>query len=122
MNILFASSEIFPYAKSGGLADVADSLPKSLAKFENISKVMPLYGFMKCDDLKYDFTDDINLGGVSYKLDFYKKMNNNIETYFVKAPLLSDTKNLYGYQNEDYANNDLRFGIFCKAIVVLAKN
>ena len=121
MNILFASSEIFPHAKSGGLADVADSLPKSLAEFENISKVMPLYGFMKSDDLKHEFTDNINLGGVSYRVDFYKKINKNIETYFVKAPLLSNTKNLYGYKDEDYANNDLRFGIFCKSIVVLAQ-
>jgi starch synthase len=40
MNILFASSEIFPYAKSGGLADVAQSLPEELRK---IAKVLYYY-------------------------------------------------------------------------------
>lgn len=121
MNILFASSEIFPHAKSGGLADVADSLPTSLAEFENITKIMPLYGFMKKDDLNLEFSDEIILGGIYYKLSFYKKVEDNIATYFVNAPLLSDTQDLYGDRYGDYANNDLRFGIFCKAIVLLAQ-
>ncbi len=32
MKILYAASEATPYAKSGGLADVAGSLPKALVK------------------------------------------------------------------------------------------
>ena len=119
MKILFASSEMYPYAKSGGLADVAASLPKSLAEFVDISTLMPFYSFMKKDDLKMEHSDEINLGGVSYKLKFYKK--NNTATYFVEAPLLSDTQNLYADEFKDYADNDIRFGIFSKAIVVLAK-
>jgi len=42
MNVLFASSEIYPYAKSGGLADVCDALPDALKNYVNISRVMPL--------------------------------------------------------------------------------
>ncbi|EQB34838.1 hypothetical protein M947_10230 [Sulfurimonas hongkongensis] len=119
MKILFASSEMFPYAKSGGLADVAASLPKSLAEFVDISTLIPFYGFMKKEGLVLVFSDKINLGGVSYGLKFYKK--DNTTTYFVQAPLLSDTQNLYADESGDYANNNLRFGVFCKAIVVLAK-
>ena len=119
MKVLFASSEVFGYAKSGGLADVAYSLPKSLSKFLDISTLMPVYGFMKKDGIEFVFSEEISLGGVSYKLDFYKEANTT--TYFVEAPLLSDTQNLYGDEFGDYINNDLRFGIFCKAIVVLAK-
>jgi len=119
MQILFASSEMFPYAKSGGLADVAASLPKSLSEFVDISTLMPVYSFMEKEDLASVFSEEISLDGVSYRLDFYKKTNTT--TYFVEAPLLSDTQNLYGDELGDYENNDLRFGIFCKAIVVLAK-
>lgn len=121
MKILVASSEIFPYAKSGGLADVTDSLPKALAEFETVSRVMPFYSFMKKDNLILDYRDRVSLGGVSYELAFYKNVEVNLITYFVQAAFLSDTKNLYGDGNGDYANNDLRFGVFCKAIVLLAK-
>ena len=42
--ILFVSSEVSPYAKSGGLADVAGSLPKELLKLGyDISVIMPKY-------------------------------------------------------------------------------
>ena len=119
MKVLFASSEMYPYAKSGGLADVAASLPKSLAEFVDISTLMPFYSFMKKDGLIMKHSDEIELGEVSYGLKFYKKANTT--TYFVEAALLSDTQNLYADEFGDYANNDLRFGIFSKAIIVLAK-
>ena len=45
MKILYAASEATPYAKSGGLADVAGSLPKALVKDGVDARViMPLYG------------------------------------------------------------------------------
>jgi len=45
MNILIATSEAFPFCKTGGLADVAGSLPLALAKNkkDNISVILPLY-------------------------------------------------------------------------------
>ena len=45
MKILFAASEAYPFAMSGGLADVAGALPKALRKrFVGCRVVMPLYG------------------------------------------------------------------------------
>ncbi|MFK5881184.1 MAG: glycogen/starch synthase [Sulfurospirillum sp.] len=120
MKTLFASSEIFPYAKSGGLADVASSLPKELKKEIDIVSVMPFYGFMdKNDFLETDINYDINLGGITYKIEILSRFDGNVSTYFIKAPLLSDTKNLYG-DDKAYANNDIRFGIFSKAVSTLA--
>ena len=55
MKILYAASEATPFAKSGGLADVAGSLPKALVKDGVDARViMPLYGDRQagiCDQL-----------------------------------------------------------------------
>jgi starch synthase len=48
--VFFVSAEVSPYAKSGGLADVAGSLPKELLKMGyDISVVMPRYKEIECD-------------------------------------------------------------------------
>ena len=53
MKIAFVASEVFPFAKTGGLADVAGSLPKEIAKTGNEVKVfMPKYNFV--DEYKYN--------------------------------------------------------------------
>ena len=48
MKILYAASEALPFIASGGLADVAGSLPRALQK-EGVEcrVVLPLYGSMK---------------------------------------------------------------------------
>jgi Glycogen synthase len=44
MNIVYVSSEAAPFIKTGGLADVAGSLPKAIRKKgQKISLVLPLY-------------------------------------------------------------------------------
>ena len=60
MKILYAASEANPFAKSGGLADVAGALPKALVKDGVDARViMPLYGDLKYrDKLEYDFKLD----------------------------------------------------------------
>jgi starch synthase len=120
MKVLFAASEIFPYAKTGGLADVANSLPCALKKYSDISRVMPLYGFMFVDTfLLYDnFT--VSLDGGHYGVEIYTKEDEGIVTYFIKAAHLSQTQQPYGDEKGDYADNALRFGIFCMAIVELS--
>ena len=48
MKICFAASECFPYVKTGGLGDVAGSLPKALAEEGSEVKVfLPLYSGIK---------------------------------------------------------------------------
>ena len=121
MKVLFAASEIFPFAKTGGLADVSHALPRALGKQLEIVTVMPLYGFMQNSSLSRDeLSFSVTLGGIAYDIAVYTAENQGVKSYFVQAPLLSTTQGLYGDANGEYANNDLRFGIFCAAIVELA--
>ena len=119
MRLLFAASEVFPYAKTGGLADVADALPKALAKEIDISRVMPLYGFMQKEAFSFYDNFTLSLGEQNYSVKVYKDTNEGVITYFIEAPYLSDTQSLYGDVDGDYENNALRFGLFCKAVVML---
>ncbi|MDD2357629.1 MAG: glycogen/starch synthase [Thiovulaceae bacterium] len=122
MKILFASSEIFPYAKSGGLADVADALPRALSSYTELYRVIPLYGFMSKKDLQLSQSFEVSLGNKKYKINLYTKLQNTLNLFFLEAPLLSETQNLYCDKEGDYVDNDLRFAIFCKAVVALAVN
>ena len=121
MRVLFASSEIFGFASSGGLADVADALPQALSSYATIFCAMPLYGFMNKRDFLLFQSFEITLAQKKYMTHVYAKLHNNLTIYFIEAPYLSTTQNLYGDKEGDYVNNDIRFAIFCKAVVSLAK-
>ena len=43
LSLLFVASEVYPFAKTGGLADVTHSLPRALRSAYDVSVVMPLY-------------------------------------------------------------------------------
>lgn len=119
MNILFASSEIFPYAKSGGLGDVAQSLPAELKKIADVYTIMPLYASI--DRQKYnirssDFSFDIPLNGINHQIDLYQKADNDFE-FFLYNPVLCDRESLYNDHYGEFGDNQLRFGLFSYAII-----
>ena len=71
MRILYAASEAAPFAKSGGLADVAGALPKALVK-EGVDArvIMPLYGDLKFrDTLEYVTNYSVPVGWRIYVLE-----------------------------------------------------
>ncbi len=56
MKVLYAASEAYPFAMSGGLADVAGALPKALRKrFVGCRVIMPLYGTIS-EELRQNMT------------------------------------------------------------------
>ncbi len=120
MDVLFVSSEIFPFAKTGGLADVSYSLTEALKEHISISRVMPLYRFMEQTAFESYDNFTVTLDGMHYPVEILVQKEQGLHTYVVKAAHLSQTDSLYGDRNGDYPDNALRFGIFCMAIVELA--
>jgi len=119
MQILFVSSEIYPYAKSGGLADVAHSLPQSLRKKIKVYNIMPLYKFIDRD--KYDIVSlglkfEYWLGGVCYKFELFKRKSNRYDL-FLYNDILCDRDELYGDSFGAYSDNALRFGLFSYGVL-----
>ena len=115
MNIIFVSPEVAPFAKTGGLADVAGSLPKALAETGcSVKVVLPFYRCVKAIGLNLaPFRVD--------SFDFLKLTRNGVEYVFVVNDGYYDRNNLYSEADGDYPDNDRRFSYFCKAVVSLAK-
>ncbi len=116
MRVLFVTSEIYPYAKTGGLADVSFSLPRALRrKGIDVISVMPLYEFIDRKRFGIRNTGEsvwVNLNGNSYKFDIFVKNN----TYFFRNEELFRGGHVYGPAGWEYEDSDIRFGGFCWAI------
>lgn len=122
MKILFAASEIFPYAKSGGLGDVAQALPYALNKHLDIVRVMPLYGFINKSLLqKNDLSFSVELGENSHDISIFTDEYNGVHTYFIDSCVFSENEDFYTTKSGGYSNENPSFGLFCRAIVELAK-
>jgi starch synthase len=123
MNILLASSEVVPFAKTGGLADVAGALPQELEKLgHNVTVFMPSYacvhkvGMMiepTGVELKIPVNQDIVIG----RLLKSKIPDTKVDVYFVEHAEYFDRPQLYGEQGSDYPDNCERFTFFCRSVL-----
>jgi starch synthase len=122
--LLFAASEVYPFAKSGGLADVAHSLPRALNDEYDVLVVMPLYRFVDRDRFAIKLLDkhfNVVMGGVDYPVELYGCEYEGLQHLFIYSPLLCGREFLYGPPESGYEDNAVRFGIFCYAIAALLK-
>jgi len=111
LKILFVSPEVAPFAKTGGLADVAGSLPKALAaRGHEVRIAMPCYARIKEKD---------------YLTDLPVEMDGSLETVIIRKTHLGDIPvylvDNYKYFCREgmycYADDAARFNFFCKAIL-----
>ncbi len=122
--VLFAASEVYPFAKSGGLADVAYSLPKALNETYDVDVIMPLYQFIEREAFgiqEMGETFDIIMGGQTYPITVYICKYEDATYVFVYTPLLCDREFLYGPPQGGYEDNDIRFALFNYAILEMVK-
>ncbi|MBN2189885.1 MAG: glycogen synthase GlgA [Candidatus Aureabacteria bacterium] len=122
MNILFAASEISPFAKTGGLADVAGSLPDELKKIgHDIRLIMPLYGAVQKNLKNLENCNkpfEIMIGDNKYEGSlFASKTSSGTPVYFIKNDSLYMRDGLYGDRAGNYKDNSSRFIFFCRAAI-----
>jgi len=128
LTILFAASEVVPFAKSGGLADVAGALPKALkALGHDVRVVMPRYYVV--DKEKYHLKPlqgelGVPMGSMGEAwAGVYEGVlpNSDVAVYFIEHDGFFGRKGLYDEEGEGYGDNDNRFIFFSKAVMQLAK-
>ena len=116
MKILYATSEAVPFCKTGGLADVAGSLPPALAaEGAEVAVILPLYKRVKekfGDQLKFECYNYINLAWRSCYCGLFSYEKDGVTWYFVDTEQYFDRTDLYGYDDDNE-----RFGFFSRAIV-----
>ena len=119
MNILFVASEAVPYAKSGGLADVAGALPKALARLgHRVRLVVPRYNFEKIlhngEPLPGVLTVPFDYGVRQSAV--YLDRSGPVPVYFIDAPDFYFRGKLYGEHDDPD-----RFAYFSRAVIELAR-
>ena len=127
MRILHASSELFPYSKSGGLADMAAALAKALAREQHqVGVVTPLYRGIrkKFPELRrMEWTMALPLGGEVVEASVWTAAPaKGLTIYFIDVPAFFDRPAYYGEAGADYPDNARRFIYFSKAVAHLARH
>jgi len=119
MKVAFLASEVIPYAKTGGLADVAGALPKFLAGLgAEVRVFMPLYREVRKKNLPLEkVLDDasLDMGGGKLTYAVFAHRADGVTVFFIDRPEYFDRDQLYGTAAGDYPDNGERFAFFCRA-------
>ena len=116
MKILYATSEAVPFCKTGGLADVAGSLPAALAaEGAEVAVVLPLYRRVRekfGSQLTFLCYDYVNLAWRHVYCGLFSLEKDGVTWYFLDNEQYFDRPDLYGYMDDGE-----RFGFFSRAVV-----
>jgi starch synthase len=123
LGILFLSSEVTPFAKTGGLADVAGSLPDALKRQgADVSIALPFYRATRegAFSVRPLFSGlQVPLGGATLTGSvFQAQTKEGVPVYLFEREDLFDRPNLYATSEGDYYDNLERFGYFSRAALI----
>ena len=121
MKVLYVASEALPFVASGGLADVAGSLPFALRRrFVGARVVVPLYGKIS-DEMRSKMKYVCNFGvPVSWRMQYcgiFEAHLDGVIYYFIDNEYYFKRDNLYGYYDDAE-----RFAFFSRAVLEMLKH
>jgi len=125
LKVLFVASEVAPFRKTGGLADVAGALPRALARRGiDVRVVMPLYQGIRWNELE-------RLEGLVPIPMYYgttwagvrmgRLPGTDVPVYFLEYNRFFDRPDLYGPPGQSYQDNLERFTLFSRGALELCK-
>lgn len=119
MRVAILSSEAVPFAKTGGLADVAGALPKALVRQGVDARlILPLHQQIDRGLLSDEVIEDVPVdwrGHVS-PIRVFQSEAAGAPAYLIDAGLYFDKPSIYGY-----ANDHERYAFFSRAALALLK-
>ncbi|MEW6007362.1 MAG: glycogen/starch synthase, partial [bacterium] len=123
MKIVFATGEMVPYAKTGGLADVCGALSKQLSKKEDVCAFLPKHRVVEkvAKKVKKEIEFSIQFGGEEELVSIKKTEDLGFPVFLVDCPKYFDRDYLYSTPEGDYPDNDRRFILFNLAVLKAIK-
>jgi starch synthase len=132
-SILFLSTEVYPYAKTGGLADVSAALPQALRELgHDVRVLMPKYGFIGEKKQKIHLIN--RLQGMEFQVGNKRVYGNvkssailtqktRIQMYMLESEEYFQRMGLYvdPTTGKDYPDNDERFLVYAQAAIDLCR-
>ncbi len=131
MQIIFSSSEAAPFSKTGGLADVASSLPKALSQAgHQVALITPFY-----PQERHKWPDSVpalEVAGPPISIGIGSKTvsarvlqttipNSKVMVYLVDQPEYFDRPGIYQDGDRDYRDNCERFVFLSRATIEIAR-
>lgn len=124
MKILFASSEVAPFAKTGGLGDVSAALPRQLHDLgHDVRVVVPMYARVHAPGRSFtELIPDIafRLGDLEVHVSIHTALlpGTEVPIYFVRCPSLYDRASIYDSGGDEH----LRFAVLNWAALKLCQH
>ena len=116
LSILMVTPEAHPFAKTGGLAEVAGALPHALERLgHSVTLVLPRYRGVAIEGatrLETELSFGDRTEGV---LIHERRLTERVTAVLIDAPALFDRDGLYGTSSGDYADNARRFAVLSRA-------
>lgn len=123
--ICFVASEMYPFSKTGGLADVIGILPLTLYKMGcNVCVITPFYGRIATTEFSPHLVyEDMNVGypWPEISADVFRASFHGMPVYFIDRGEYYDRRYYYCTYKGDYFDNCERFIFFCRAAMALMK-
>jgi len=121
LRVLYLSAEVVPFAKVGGLADVAGALPKALRRLgHDVRVAMPRYG--RIDPARFGLRTVIPnlavpMNAVGEQVSIQEtRIAGEVPIYMVDSKRYFNRENIYGYNDDGE-----RFILFCRAALEALK-
>ena len=121
LKVLVATAELAPFAKSGGIADVAAALSKELCRLgHDVRVVLPRY--RQIDIARHGLTPVVQalpvpLGSQTLEATIYEGRLGDVVVYFVDCPSLYDREGMYGF-----GDDDARFVYLSRAVLEMIQS
>jgi starch synthase len=121
MKILFVASEVAPFAKTGGLADVAGSLPKELKRLgHDVRIILPFYKTVREGGAAITgeaVPVSVPVGAATEQGTIRQTLLGDIPVYLLEHEKFFGREYLYGTPSGDYHDNPHRFAFFCRGVL-----